>query len=66
MAYGFDLESGLSSSSEAEEEAEEDEENLTQKAMIPFADLFNADGDLNNVNPLFPLGNPISEISRRI
>lgn len=56
MAYGFDLESGLSSSSEYEEDDEADGSSQSayelNKGMIPLADLFNADGDLNNVGSI--------------
>ena len=50
MAYGFDLEAESSSSGE-EDESERSYQSAFElnKAMIPFADLFNADGDLNNV-----------------
>ena len=67
MAYGFDLEIESSSSSGEEEEVEEDEDedDSTQKAMVPFADLFNADGDLNNVNPSLLSGRSISKTIRR-
>jgi SET domain-containing protein 6 len=52
MAYGFDLETESSSS---EEEVEDEADGSSQsvyalnKGMVPLADLFNADGDLNNV-----------------
>ena len=51
MAYGFDLEQEPPS----EEEEEEEEGGSSQsayelnKGMVPLADMFNADGDLNNV-----------------
>ena len=50
MAYGFDLEAEETSSDE-----EEDMDGSSQsayelnKGMVPFADLFNADGHVNNV-----------------
>ncbi len=52
MAYGFDLEKEPISG--AEEEEEDDGEDVgegyeSNKGMVPLADLFNADGDLNNV-----------------
>ena len=55
MAYAFDLESDIDS---GEEDGEEDDlvedssqqENVSHKGMVPLADLFNADGDLNNVS----------------
>ena len=53
MAYGFDLESGSTSSSECGEEDGADGSSQCayelNKGMVPLADLFNADGDLNNV-----------------
>lgn len=55
MAYGFDLENEPSSE-QGEEEVEEEEEGGSSqqayelnKGMVPLADMFNADGDLNNV-----------------
>lgn len=47
MAYAFDLEN------EAEEEGYDGDEsslNGLNKAMVPLADIFNADGELMNVN----------------
>lgn len=53
MAYSFDLEAESSTSEEDETEDEEDGSSQSayelNKGMIPLADLFNADGDLNNV-----------------
>ncbi len=56
MAYGFDLEAESSTSDDDVEEEEEEEANGSSqsayelnKGMVPLADLFNADGDLNNV-----------------
>ena len=53
MAYGFDLESGSTSSSEYGEDDGADGSSQCayelNKGMVPLADLFNADGDLNNV-----------------
>jgi len=53
MAYGFDLEAESSSSEEDEFEDEADGSSQSayelNKGMVPLADLFNADGDLNNV-----------------
>ncbi|KAL2038519.1 hypothetical protein N7G274_008858 [Stereocaulon virgatum] len=55
MAYGFDLGTGSSSS---EEEVEDEADGSSQfvyalnKGMVPLADLFNADGDLNNAHLL--------------
>lgn len=53
MAYAFDLES------KAEEESYDDSDDDNNdslrdlnKAMVPFADIFNADGELMNVNNL--------------
>ena len=60
MAYGFDLEAeSLSLDDEGEEEEQEEEEMNgssqsayeLNKGMVPLADLFNADGPLNNVSP---------------
>lgn len=51
MAYGFDLEEEPSSSSEEEElEGSSQATYEINKGMVPLADLFNANGDLNNVN----------------
>lgn len=53
MAYGFDIEK--ESSSEEDEDEEEEADGSSQsvyefnKGMVPLADLFNAEGDLNNV-----------------
>ena len=53
MAYGFDLESGSNSSSEYGEDDGADGSSQCayelNKGMVPLADLFNANGDLNNV-----------------
>lgn len=52
MAYGFDLEAGSSTSGdEDEDEADGSSQSAYElnKGMVPLADLFNADGDLNNV-----------------
>ena len=53
MAYGFDLESGSTSSSEYGDDDGADGSSQCayelNKGMVPLADLFNADGDLNNV-----------------
>jgi len=55
MAYGFDLEAEDSSSDE-EEEVDGSSQSAYElnKGMVPFADLFNADGHLNNVGLLPP------------
>ena len=55
MAYGFDLEAEVSSSDE-EEEVDGSSQSAYElnKGMIPLADLFNADGHLNNVGPSPP------------
>ena len=55
MAYGFDLESELVSSSEYEDDGADGSSQTAyelNKGMVPLADLFNADGDLNNVGAL--------------
>ena len=51
MAYGFDLENESSSSEDEEDEANGSSQSAYElnKGMVPLADLFNADGDLNNV-----------------
>ena len=52
MAYGFDLEAEDSSSSSSEEEEMDGSSQSAyelNKGMVPLADLFNADGHLNNV-----------------
>ncbi|KAK4696015.1 hypothetical protein P7C71_g1825, partial [Lecanoromycetidae sp. Uapishka_2] len=49
MAYGFDLEADGSSSEEDEADGSSQSAYELNKGMIPLADLFNADGDLNNV-----------------
>ena len=53
MAYGFDLEAEDSSSSEEEEmDGSSQSAYELNKGMVPLADLFNADGHLNNVGLL--------------
>ena len=49
MAYGFDLESEPASEEEEEEGGSSQQAYESNKGMIPLADMFNADGDLNNV-----------------
>ena len=51
MAYGFDLVAEPPSDEDEEEEPEGSSQSAYElnKGMIPLADLFNADGDLNNV-----------------
>ncbi|KAL7274323.1 Ribosomal lysine N-methyltransferase 4 [Rhizina undulata] len=52
MSYSFDLESPAASSkpasSESDSDSEEEEEGTYYKAMVPLADLLNANGHLNN------------------
>lgn len=53
MAYGFDLEKEPPSEDEEdilEEDGLSDNAYPLEKGMVPLADLFNADGDLNNVH----------------
>lgn len=58
MAYGFDLETETPSSDEEEEmDGSSQSAYELNKGMVPLADLFNADGDMNNVRP-FPLRHP--------
>lgn len=58
MAYGFDLEADTSSSDEEEEiDGSSQSAYELNKGMVPLADLFNADGHLNNV------GIPLSKSS---
>lgn len=51
MAYGFDLENEPSSENDEEEEEGGSSQQAYElnKGMVPMADMFNADGDLNNV-----------------
>ena len=49
MAYGFDLQKEIASESDDEEDASSEQLYEANKGMIPLADMFNADGDLNNV-----------------
>lgn len=51
MAYGFDLEAkGSSSGDEDEMDGSSQAAYELNKGMVPLADLFNADGNLNNVS----------------
>ena len=61
MAYGFDLEAeSSSSSSDGEEEMGGSSQSAYElnKGMVPLADLFNADGDLNNVGSYSSINRP--------
>ena len=49
MAYGFDLEDEPTSEEEDEEGGSSQQAYESNKGMIPLADMFNANGDLNNV-----------------
>lgn len=50
MAYGFDLENEPPSEEDEEEEGGSSQSAYElHKGMIPLADMFNADGDFNNV-----------------
>ena len=51
-AYSFDLDPDVASDAEIEVEDEDEDNEELEKGMVPLADLFNADGDLNNVNGL--------------
>ena len=69
MAYGFDLEAESSSSSSDEEEEMDGSSQSAyelNKGMVPLADLFNADGDLNNVGLLLFQFSALSKNSRHI
>ena len=52
MAYAFDLEEEVEDSS-----SDDDHSEIlgSQKAMVPLADMFNADGDRNNVSEMLSL-----------
>lgn len=53
MAYGFDLEAETSSSDDEDEmDGSSQAAYELNKGMVPLADLFNADGNLNNVSSL--------------
>ena len=49
MAYGFDLENEPSSGEEDEADGSSQSVYELNKGMVPLADMFNADADLNNV-----------------
>ena len=67
MAYGFDLESGSTSSSEYGEDdgADGSSQNAYElnKGMVPLADLFNADGDLNNIEDVGQAAGEFNKLS---
>ena len=56
MAYGFDLENDTASSDDEDDDDDDEGNGSSQsayelnKGMIPLADLFNANGDSNNVS----------------
>ena len=55
MAYAFDIDRGdgkKENDNVSEDEFEEDDEDEPLKGMVPFADMLNADADLNNVGTL--------------
>ena len=49
MAYAFDLEEEMEDSASDDDQSEL---RKSQKAMVPLADMFNADGDRNNVSEM--------------
>jgi SET domain-containing protein 6 len=50
MAYAFDIERGEDDEAHDEDEFVTDDEEELPKAMVPLADLLNADGQRNNVS----------------
>jgi SET domain-containing protein 6 len=49
MAYAFDIDRDNEDKPDGDDEFEEDDEDDPLKGMVPFADMLNADADLNNV-----------------
>lgn len=52
MSYSFDLEPVEQTQRPQEEDEDEEEEEVMVKAMVPLADILNADADKNNVSTL--------------